>query len=100
MVCILLHEDLAAVGVGMVTLQELVMFDAVPAKAVTALTGLPASLTALTLGADPSLHTDGAKNLQLEKTRTCSTLFRSLADACNLKTLAVPCTGDVSCSGR
>eukprot|EP00775_Hariotina_reticulata_P011075 gene11075-11231_t len=78
---------------GLATLHELVLFDAVPAKAVTALTGLAASLTSLTLGGDPGLHTEGAKNLQLEKTRTCSTLFKGLADACKLKSLAVPCTG-------
>jgi Leucine-rich repeat (LRR) protein len=56
-------------------LQNLVLFDAVPARAVSHLAGsvLTQQLTALTLGSDPSTHPEGAEDdsLQLSKTRTC-----------------------------
>lgn len=78
-------------------LQHLVLFDAAPARAVAALANsskLTQHLTSLTLGADPSMHAEGSdEGLQLSKTRTCSNLFGSLAEAARLRVLSVPCTG-------
>lgn len=77
-------------------LQQLALFDAVPARAVSHLAGstLTQHLTSLTLGADPSTHTEGTEEgLQLSKTRVCGVLFGTLAEAARLKVLSVPCTG-------
>lgn len=74
-------------------LQELILFDALSAKAVGALAGLAPSLTCLTLGCDPGTTADDASNLPLSKTRTCSALFSAFAEAGNLQVLSVPCAG-------
>ncbi|WIA09597.1 hypothetical protein OEZ85_008989 [Tetradesmus obliquus] len=74
-------------------LQELILFDALSAKAVGALAGLAPSLTCLTLGCDPGTTAHDAPNLPLSKTRTCSALFSAFAEAGNLQVLSVPCAG-------
>lgn len=83
------------------TPQSLALFDAVSAKAVAHLAGgaLAQHVTNLTLGADPSINPEGTENLPLAKTRTCSSLFGSLAEAGQLQVLSVPCCGlgDAQC---
>lgn len=77
-------------------LQQLALFDAAPARAVSHLANsrLTQHLTSLTLGADPSTHAEGSDDgLQLCKTRTCSVLCGALAEAARLRVLSVPCTG-------
>jgi hypothetical protein len=74
-------------------LQELILFDAVSAKAVGSLAGLAPSLTCLTLGCDPGITAEDAPNLPLSKMRTCSALFGAFAEAGKLQVLAIPCAG-------
>jgi hypothetical protein len=84
-------------------LQSLVLFDAAPARAISHLAGaaLTQQVTALTLGQDPSLNTEGTDgSLQLAKTRTCGTLFGALAEAGRLRVLSVPCTGLGDAQGK
>jgi hypothetical protein len=81
-------------------LQELVLFDALSAKAVGALSGLAPSLTCLTLGCDPGLTADDAPNLPLSKTRTCSALFSAFSEAGKLQVLAIPCAGLGDAQGK
>lgn len=55
-------------------LQNLVLFDAAPARAISHLAGsvLTQQLTSLALGSDPSTNPEGSDDsLQLAKTRTC-----------------------------
>jgi hypothetical protein len=87
------HLLLQVLASSLPQLQELILFDALSAKAVGALSGLAPSLTCLTLGCDPGLTADDAPNLPLSKTRTCSALFSAFAEAGNLQVLAVPCAG-------
>lgn len=77
-------------------LQNLALFDAAPARAISHLAGaaLTQHLTSLTLGSDPSTNPEGSdESLQLAKTRTCGVLFGALAEAGKLQVLSVPCTG-------